>query len=182
MENIIFLDIDGVLNDNVSVLLFESVEALKQLISTYNARVVMITSWQQNGTENRRKRIRNYLEELGIFNIDFIDPNFEGGLGDINVPERLLGIIDYLKSAHGAKYVILDDDYHNKYKMVCLNYYKINPNKGLSYNDLDKIKFMPVNFNVLDRINYQYRSLGQYEVVTNNLIRVLKKLECQKMD
>lgn len=45
MRNIIFLDIDGVLNDNGSVFLSESVKVLNLLIQMYNAKVVMISSW-----------------------------------------------------------------------------------------------------------------------------------------
>ena len=74
MKNIIFLDIDGVLNDNCSEF-----------------------SRQMNGIETRRKSLKYQFEKLSIYNIDFIDPNFRGSLGDIKLPSRLLGIVDYLK-------------------------------------------------------------------------------------
>lgn len=175
MENIIFLDIDGVLNDNNCLFLKESVETLKLLIKRYNAKVVIISSWQMNGTEARRKRIKKQFEELCIYNIDFIDPNLEGNLGDIKLPPRLLGIVDYLKNNKVENYVILDDDYHNDYKLICLNYYKTKSFKGLDYKDLSKIILKPTNLNNFQHIKYQYRQLGNYEVLTNNLIRVLKK-------
>ena len=105
MENIIFLDIDGVLNDNNCLFLKESVETLKLLIKRYNAKVVIISSWQMNGTESRRKRIKKQFEELCIYNIDFIDPNLEGNLGDIKLPPRLLGIVDYLKNNKVENYI-----------------------------------------------------------------------------
>ncbi len=175
MENIIFLDIDGVLNDNNCLFLKESVETLKLLIKRYNAKVVIISSWQMNGTEARRKRIKKQFEELCIYNIDFIDPNLEGNLGDIKLPPRLLGIVDYLKNNKVENYVILDDDYHNDYKLTCLNYYKTKSFKGLDYKDLSKIILKPTNLNNFQHIKYQYRQLGNYEVLTNNLIRVLKK-------
>ena len=44
MKNVIFLDIDGVLNDNISSFSLQSIQVLKQLIQIYNAKVVMITS------------------------------------------------------------------------------------------------------------------------------------------
>ena len=47
--------------------------------------------------------------------------------------------------------------------------------KGLTYKDLPKIVLKPVNLNNFKHINYQYRQLGDYELVTNNLIKVLKK-------
>ena len=61
MKNVIFLDIDGVLNDNISSFSFESIEVLKQLMQLYNAKVVMITSLQSNGTTSIRKKFNNNL-------------------------------------------------------------------------------------------------------------------------
>lgn len=43
-ENIIFLDIDRVLNDSCSEFLSESIEVLNLLVQMYNAKVVMISS------------------------------------------------------------------------------------------------------------------------------------------
>ena len=129
MKNIIFLDIDGVLNDNCSEFLSESVEVLKLLVQIYNAKVVMISSWQMNGIETRRKALKYQFEKLSIYNIDFIGPNFRGGLGDIKLPSHLLGIVDYLKKNEITNYVILDDDYHNDYKLICLNHFKTLPLK-----------------------------------------------------
>ena len=64
MENIIFLDIDGVLNNIRVRFNEESVNVIKELIQRYNAKVVMITSWQINGTETRRKRIKHQFEKI----------------------------------------------------------------------------------------------------------------------
>lgn len=174
---IIFLDIDGVLNDIRVKFKEESVNVVKELIKIYNAKVVMITSWQLNGTINRRKYIANRLEEQGIYDVDFIEPNFEGSFLNIDVPDRVLGIIDYLKNNDVSSYVILDDDYHNDYKLLCLNHYRPLPLKGLTYKDLSKISFKKVNLNNFEYINYKYRKLGAYEQVTNGLIKVLKKIE-----
>ncbi len=175
MKNIIFLDIDGVLNDNCSEFLSESVEVLKLLVKIFNAKVVIISSWQMNGIETRRKALKYQFEKLCIYNIDFIDPNFRGSLCDINLPSRLLGIVDYLKKNEITNYVILDDEYHNDYKLIHLNHFKTMPFKGLTYKDLPKIVLKPVNLNNFKHINYQYRQLGDYELVTNNLIKVLKR-------
>lgn len=59
MENIIFLDIDGFLNDIKVKFKEESVKVVKELIKIYNAKVVMITSWQSNGITNIRKVVAN---------------------------------------------------------------------------------------------------------------------------
>lgn len=177
MKNIIFLDIDGVLNNIRVKFNEESVNVVKELIKIYNAKVVMITSWQLNGTINRRKNIANRLEEQGIYDVDFIEPNFKGDFLNIEVPDRVLGIIDYLKNHDVSSYVILDDDYHNDYKLLCLNHYRTLPLKGLTYKDLSKISFKKVNLNNFEYVNYDYRKLDEYEQVTNDLIKVLKKIE-----
>lgn len=80
-----------------------------------------------------------------------------------------------MKNNELVNYVILDDEYYNDYKLICLNHFKTMLFKGLSYKDLSRIVFKPVNLNNFKQINYQYRQLGEYEVVTNNLIKVLKK-------
>ena len=180
MNNIIFLDIDGVLN-NIKVLFNEeSINVIKELIKKHKAKVVMITSWQMNGTESIRKKIRTVLEKQGIYDIDFIDPNFEGYLVDIKIPNRLLGIVDYLKNNPESSYVIFDDDYHNDYRLLCLNHYRTMPLKGLLSKDLEKITFKKANLNNFKNINYKYRKLGQYELATNNLIKVLKQIPSKK--
>lgn len=71
-----------------------------------------------NGTDARRKELKHQIEGLCIYNIDFINPNFEGNLGDIKLPSRLLGIVDYLKNNEITNYVVLDDEYHNDYKLI----------------------------------------------------------------
>ena len=95
----------------------------------------------------------------------------------MNIPDRVLGIIDYLKNNEVSSYVIIDDDYHNDYKLLCLNHYRPFPLKGLTYKDLSKISFKKVNLNNFEYINYKYRKLGAYEQVTNGLIKDLKKIE-----
>ena len=182
MENIIFLDIDGVLNDIRVKFREESVNVVKELIKIYNAKVVMITSWQSNGTINIRKAVANRLEEQGIYDVDFIEPNFKGHFLNIEVPDRVLGIIDYLKNHDVSSYVILDDDYHNDYKLLCLNHYRTLPLKGLTYKDLYKKSFKKVNLNNFKYVNYDYRKLGAYEQVTNDLIKVLKKIERNRIN
>ena len=98
MNNIIFLDIDGVLNDNCSKLSLQNVWVLKQLIEKYDSKVVLISSLQGSGTKYNRKKLSNLFESIGVYNVEFIDPNFEGEFCNIKLPSRLLGIIDYLKN------------------------------------------------------------------------------------
>ena len=71
-----------------------------------------------NGIEARRKALKHQIEELCIYNIDFINLNFEENLGDLKLPSRLLGIVDYLKNNEITNYVVLGDEYHNDYKLI----------------------------------------------------------------
>ena len=128
------------------------------------------------GNKSRRKRITKMLEHYNINITDFINPNFEGNMCGIEIPSRVIGIVDYLKKFNNYNYVILDDEYHNDYKLLCLNYYKTNPNKRLKIKDISKINFKPVNLNNFKYVNYYYRQLGNVENIQNNLIIVLKKV------
>lgn len=175
-NNIIFLDIDGVLNDNKSNYSIHSINALKKIINRYCAKLVLITSEQRNGTVERRNIVINRLKQLGLEVYDFIDPNFEGDIIDIKLSSRVLGIVHYLKNNPVDNYLIIDDDYHNDYKLLSLNHFKTRMFKGLLEKDLPKIKFKPVNLNNFKYVNYRYRQLGEYEFFTNELIKVLKKV------
>ena len=115
------------------------------------------------------------LEHYNINITDFIDPNFEDDMCGIEIPSRVIGIVDYLKKFNNCNYVILDDEYHNDYKLLCLSYYKTNPNKGLKIKDISKINFKPVNLNNFKYVNYYYRELGDDVKIQNDLIIVLKK-------
>lgn len=176
MRKVIFLDIDGVLNDNSLDFVDECVESVKKLKEDNNASVVMITSLQGNGTKIKRDRVSNMLMKKGIEVDDYIDPNFEGSLCGLSIPSRILGIVDYLKNNSDVSYVILDDDFHNDYKMSCLNYYKTGTWKGFQKKDIDKVSFKSVNLKTLDYFSYHYRELGSYEKATNNVIKTLKKV------
>lgn len=153
----------------------------KKLIDENSAKVVVISSLQGMGTKNKRINLFNRLESLGIKVYDYIDPNFKGDLGGISLPSRVIGIVDYLKTNIECSYVILDDEYHNDYKLMCLNHFKLHPWKGLQEKDLSSIYFKKTNLRVLNKVNYYYRELGTYEYFTNKLISLLKKVRGKKI-
>ena len=95
-NNVIFLDIDGVLNDNITNYSLTSINCLKLLQDSFNSKIVIISSQQGNGTTSKRRKITEQLSNYGIRNIDFIDPNFEGYFLNFKVPSRILGIVHYL--------------------------------------------------------------------------------------
>lgn len=179
MEKIIFLDIDGVLNDNYGEQKFlpSCVEIAKRLIIENDAKVVVISSLQGAGTAAKRKKLIDELNNIGIKVYDYIDPNFEGYINDIFLPSRLIGIVDYLKKNKNCSYVILDDDYHDDYIFLGLNCYKCDMWKGLQFDALNDIRFEKVDYVIFKEINYSYRQLGHYERATNNLIKVLKRIK-----
>lgn len=174
-NNVIFLDIDGVLNDNITNYSLTSINCLKLLQDSFNSKIVIISSQQGNGTTSKRRKITEQLSNYGIRNIDFIDPNFEGYFLNFKVPSRILGIVHYLKTTPIDNYVILDDDYQNDYKIIQLNHFKTKAFKGLTPKDLKKISLKPVNLNNFKYVYYNYRQLGEYELLTNTIIKILKK-------
>ena len=177
MEKIIFLDIDGVLNDNtVNGYLNRCVDCLKKYISDKDIKIVIISSLQSTGTVKKRQKLEKSLGEVGIKIDDFIDPNFKGNLGGVSLSNRVLGIIDYLKEHSSSEYVILDDEYKNDYKMLGLNHLEVDMWTGLDDKSIEKISFKKVNLDILNRVNYSYRELGDYELATNNLIMTLKRV------
>lgn len=177
MENVIFLDIDGVLKNNTDKYSSEALTVLLKLINKYNAKIVIISSLFGNGTLGRRKKLIKIFNNFGIYDIDFIDPNYECFFLNVKISGRVIGIIDYLRKNRWINYIILDDEFERKYKYLGLNYFKTNKNKGLLEKDLSKIEFKKVSkkqFEVFDSINYNYRELGDYERVTTNLLKTLK--------
>lgn len=179
MEKVVFLDIDGVLNNNFGEYQFLSccVESVKRIIKDNEAKVVIISSLQGSGTIVKRKRLEDKLNRIGIEIHDFIDPNFVGDINGIFLPSRLLGIIDYLKYNKGCNYVILDDDYHNEYSFLGLNCFECDMWTGLQYESSKAVCFEKFDDVILNNINYCYRELGDYEKVTNDLIKVLKQIK-----
>ena len=177
MDKIIFLDIDGVLNDNtVNGYLERCVYYLKNLVDRNGGKVVIISSLQGSGTIEKRRRLSNKLGSVGINVSDYIDPNFKGDLNGVTLSNRVIGIIDYLKKYQESSYVIIDDEFHEEYNLLGLNNYKTDMWSGLTKSDVDKIKFKKLNKSILAQVSYKYRELGSYEKATNDLVKVLKKV------
>lgn len=172
-DRVIFLDFDGVINDNVKPVTKEAMSAFLFLLHLYPSKVVVTTSNLQNGTIEKQKYLSTFLNKFGIYDIDFINPNFRDGVFfDKKLSFRALGIIDYFSNHEVGEYLILDDDYYNEYKRLGLNYYKTMACKGLRWNDLKKITFSS-NIPKID-IKYHLRPMGMMEVAHYQLIKTLK--------
>lgn len=176
-ENLIFLDFDGVINNNIDKLTMEAIDTLKKLTITYNAKIVVISSLLGSGEEERKKRFTLYLNKLGFHNIDFIDPNFEGYYLNKRVPSRALGIIDYLKKYPNFPYVILDDEFHTHYRRLGLNYYRTNGSKGLQKKDLEKIEFKITNGRIYNEVEYHNMDALAINRAVSKLVRTLNLIE-----
>jgi len=175
MEKVIFLDFDGVINNNKEDVTIKAIEALKRLIMVNNARVVIISSRIRNGLEESRIKAQELLNSYGIFNIDFLDFNFEGVFLDKDLDKKTLGIIDYLKANEVLEYVILDDENARNYKYTGLNYFKTAMWVGLTNEDLTKIKFKAPLVKTLNLVRY-HRISTERENKERDLIRVLKRI------
>lgn len=97
MGYVIFLNMDGVLNNNYDKYSYEAHTVLLKLISKYSAKVVIISSNLGNGTINRRKKLIQIFNNLDIYDIDFINLNFEFSFLNVKITRRVVGIIDYLR-------------------------------------------------------------------------------------
>ena len=158
--NIIFLDFDGVINNNDDLTTDESILTLKKIIRDYQSKVVVISSWIMDGREERKRKIIDFLNKLGIHNVDFINPNLTGTFADIELNYRFLGIADYLLNQPQTHYLILDDEYDDEYTKLNLNHVKTNMNTGLVLSDYDKVIFTKPDLSVLSQISIQEKDLS----------------------
>lgn len=185
VDNILFLDFDGVINRNSSedkkLVISECLEVLLILIKKYNLKVVPICSalFVGEGTNNTKKKIVNRLNSYGVFDIDgFIEPNYCGSFLDIELSSRTIGIVDYLKKRGNVNYVIIDDDYKREYKLLGLNHICTKPYIGLTMDVLNDFILKKNTCYGFDKVIYDYRDLSdaKFIVNSNNLVKVLKKV------
>lgn len=142
--NILFLDIDGVLNSSngrrresfkhnractLHTLFEENMEVLRSIIDVINCKIVISSTWRNNFTLEELKTI------FSVYNIPkhiIIDTT----IVDHNAHTRGFQINEWLKNNRVNKFVIIDDD-------VCdidlPNTIKINGEFGLTFNDAEKI-------------------------------------------
>ena len=140
MENIIFLDLDGVLNivsgDNPTYLSqenhFESklVQNFNELLHESDILLVMSSSWR-NDFDDALKQ----LEMAGFEHFDrFIDIT-----GNLN--HRGLEIEEWLGSDFKGKYLCVDDNIKEIKQCIPMeNILEVDPSIGLNVDYIDKIK------------------------------------------
>lgn len=175
-ETIIFLDFDGVINDNTEEITIESIETLKHLIVENSARVVVIASRIMRGTEESKNRAASLLNDYGIYNIDFLDFNFAGSYLGTSLSSKALGIVNYLKLNYNVRYVILDDENEEEYRLVGLNHYQTPMWTGLRKQDLEKIEFKLPSSEIMNKVIYKCQKTNNKEKLEKELVKVLKRV------
>lgn len=188
-DNILFLDFDGVINNNTikddREVVTECLEVLLILIKKYNLKIVPIAGSLSIGfgTVNTKKRIINRLNKYGIFNIDgFIETNYQGTFLNKKLSSRTIGIVDYLKKRGNVNYIIIDDEYQREYKMLNLNHIHTKPNEGLTLKYLNDFTLKKNTCYGFDKVYYKFKdfSNSSYIINSNNLVKVLRKVYQKK--
>lgn len=151
--NIIFLDVDGVLNCNTTKDICagylgiedKKVSLLKKIVDASHAKIVLVSSWKLNWkkdpiNKHRQDVFANYLDsKLSKQGLVVVDKT-----KDYNSPYRGDGIrvyLDYLKrfGLDVNKFVILDDQMFDYRKMKLIDHLvKTTPSKGLQISHVRK--------------------------------------------
>jgi hypothetical protein len=139
MNNILFLDIDGVLNsrntklyndlnDQNTLIDHKNITILKELIDNISYEIILISSWIKN---DNLKDILNIFQNYEIKIKGTIDKN----------KKKEDGINKWVKVNNPDNILILDDESFLQLKSpLQSNFYKINSGTGLIKSDIIKIK------------------------------------------
>lgn len=145
--NIIFLDIDGVLNtdktcvyyDNETIVEDDKLILLKSLIEETQSKIVLISTkkvyWEKNN-KNKQSYYGNYLDKtFAKYGLSIYDKTIDDGI------HRGLGVLAW-KSKNNAKNIVILDDDEEGYDAITKAFYLVNiSNKdGLSEQNLEKAK------------------------------------------
>ena len=165
LDNIVFLDIDGVLNDMTSHYNYEfnkeAIAILNDLYKKYNIKIVISSSWREAYTFqflqklfNDNKLIAPIIDKTNVFFKDSIETNtmsleeIENLKDDIsNIYSRDYEILDWLKRFKPKHFLILDD-----FKMsnpllfkhqIVTKYWSYNQNDlALNKNQIDLCEYI----------------------------------------
>jgi len=139
--NVIFLDIDGVLNNCMAAGVFHPtstdplcIDILNHCLKQVDGKIVIISSWKDNYDF---EVIRDLLYERGVLEGSIIDATTKDS-------QKLEGIVYFLIEKYFIEiesYVIIDDNlsFEGNYKGMEKFYVKTNSHTGLKPEDIDKI-------------------------------------------
>ncbi len=133
--NLLFLDIDGVLNSDDSPVneqfLYsfspDCVKVLNRILQKYQLKIVLSSSWRMVFDTEKQNRI---FKENGVVQMPY------GQTPDLGYSNRAKEIKAYLKNRKVENFLILDDMNLQGFKH---HFVRINPSTGLCENDLEKV-------------------------------------------
>lgn len=133
---IIFLDIDGVLNQLQSNYYLDNrcIENLAMLCEKLKATVVLTSSWRLGYTN--LGKCSPQIEELKA---QFSKYSIKISGRTANLGDRTAEITDYIKRHNVRQHLILDDDKSEFRSGLLSNTYITNPKTGLTKEDTKKI-------------------------------------------
>lgn len=132
---IIFLDVDGVLNQLQKYHVDRKCVKLLSGVVTSDVRIVLTSSWRMGFDRNidkcseQVKKLRKIMQEYGI---DVLYRTEK--LGD-----RREEVLSWLNGKNIDSYVILDDDKSEYSSLNGLNFYLVNHKTGLVQKDIKNI-------------------------------------------
>ena len=145
--NIIFLDIDGVLNtdktcavyDNELVIEDNKLLLLKKLVAETQSKIVLVSTnkdyWEKKD-KNKQSLYGTYLDEkFSEYGLSVYDKTIDDGI------HRGLGVLAWKSKNNVRNLVILDDD-DEGYDAITKTFYLVNisSKNGLTEQDLEKAK------------------------------------------
>lgn len=133
---IIFLDIDGVLNQLQSGYYIDRqcVKQLAVLVKKTKAEIVLTSTWRMGFLHNRSKCTPQVQKLLAMFDEEgIVVKSRTKNLGD-----RKTEIEEYIKENSVKKYLVLDDDKKEFPKGTPEHFYLVNARTGLTKSDVEK--------------------------------------------
>lgn len=159
--NIIFLDIDGVLNSNFwekehqkeisnGILVdTEKIELLSMLINEFSAKIVLHSGWKYWFDENLKplrveaERLQEMLKKYGL-DIEAVTPDFaDEKIKRTKKFSRIKAkeILSWVESHPNINWIVIDDlDLHNK--IVLEHQVMTNNSVGLTLEDIEKARLI----------------------------------------
>ena len=145
--NVIFLDIDGVLNtdktcvvyDNELVIEDDKLLLLKKLVAETQSKIVLVSTkkdyWEKKD-KNKQGLYGTYLDEkFAEYGLSIYDKTIDDGI------HRGLGVLAW-KTTHKINNLVILDDDESGYDALTRSFYlvKILSENGLTEQDIEKVK------------------------------------------
>ena len=142
MEKIVFLDIDGVLNDNDTYIKErtpdgfcgiddEKVLKLKEIIDRTGAKIVLMSSWKDFWKDKENPDSKYLTDKLAKFDLEIMDCTVDEWWN------RGEGVLNYIEEYGIETYVLLDDEIFDDYKDTVLLDHLVHTVEEIGITDED---------------------------------------------